>query len=227
MTLRTGIHRAAGRKPVTIYFLRHAHSQANNQGILAGRTKGIKLSTRGKKEAEGLVQTLGTLDFTEIYSSPLERCRETINPFCQSHPGIPIHLDEAFIEMNYGEWSGLKLAHLARKKMWATIQSNPSSIRFPVGESFLEMSTRAIEGIEKIRTNGKNALVVSHGDVIRVILNHYLGAHLDNFQRLSIDPASISRITFHGEKVNINTINMVPNISGTKDSTLGGGSGKK
>jgi len=234
MTLRTGLTRGiskpvekSAKKPVTIYLLRHAHSQANNQGILAGRKKGVKLSARGKKEAVALIHTLNELGISEIHVSPLERCLETIAPFSEQAKSIPLIADEAFIEMHYGNWSGAKLSLLSRKKLWKTIQSNPSQVRFPAGESFHEMCSRAIEGIENLRRRGGTQLVVSHGDVIRVILNHYLGSHLDNFQRLSIEPASLSRISFHGDRIIIQSINVTSKISGTTDSTLGGGSGKK
>ena len=238
MTLRSGLTRVISKpakepvkvpvkKPVTIYLLRHAHSQANNRGILAGRKKGIKLSARGKKEAVALVNSLNELGISEIHASPLERCLETIAPFSEQAQGIPLIQDEAFIEMHYGDWSGAKLSSLSRKKLWKTIQSNPSQVRFPAGESFHELCSRAIEGIEKLRNRGGTQLVVSHGDVIRVILNHYLGSHLDNFQRLSIEPASLSRISFHGDRISIQFINVTSKISGNTDSTLGGGSGKK
>ena len=227
MTLRTGLTGKAGKKPVTIYLLRHAHSQANNQGILAGRKSGIKLSARGRKEATDLIASLQSLRIEEIHSSPLERCLETIAPFSTHASAIPVIQDEAFIEMHYGEWSGSKLSILSRKKLWKLIQQHPSEVRFPSGESFLEMSTRAIEGIERLRQRGRTQLVVSHGDVIRVILNHYLGSHLDNFQRLSIEPASLSRISFHGDKVSIHSVNVTSKIAGDSRSTLGGGSGKR
>jgi probable phosphomutase (TIGR03848 family) len=226
MTLRTGLIGSAAKKPVTIYLLRHAHSEANSKGILAGRRSGIKLSARGRKEAKNLIKSLNLLGIQEIHSSPLERCLETIAPFSSQAKAIPVMQDEAFIEMHYGDWSGSKLSILSRKKLWKTIQGHPSLVRFPSGESFLEMNTRAIEGIEKLRLRGQTQLVVSHGDVIRVILNHYLGSHLDNFQKLSIEPASLSRITFHGDKVIIHSVNVTSNISGERNSTLGGGAGK-
>lgn len=221
MTLRTS------RKKTTIYLLRHAHSQANGAGILAGQKKGVKLSAQGRKEASALIQTLTALDIEQIHVSPMERCRETIQPFLELNSSIDVFEEPAFIEMHYGEWTGAKLSSLARKSLWKPIQKNPSLVRFPKGESFTEMSTRAIEGIARISELGGNHLVVSHGDVIRVIINHFTGAHLDNFQRLSIGPASLSTIVFHGGSASIHAMNIPVTLQKPGESTLGGGSGKR
>ncbi|MEI6039480.1 MAG: histidine phosphatase family protein [Actinomycetes bacterium] len=211
----------------TIYLLRHAHSQANGRGILAGQKPGIKLSAQGRKQAKDLIGILETLKIEDVQLSPLERCRETIAPFIERHLDLPVSVNPSFIEMHYGEWSGEKLALLSRKSLWRTIQKSPSAVRFPAGESFLEMSSRAIEGIESLRNDNKVHLVVSHGDVIRVILNHYLGSHLDTFQRLAIDPGSISSLVFNGEHVSIQRINSTASFGAHEGSTLGGGAGKK
>ncbi len=220
MTLRSG------SKSTTIFLLRHAHSEANLRGTLSGRKAGVNLSDVGKKQAAELIERLGTLKIQEIHYSPLERCFQTIEPFLRANPKIPAVSEPAFVEMDYGKWSGLKLSLLSKKKLWSTIQQSPSRVRFPEGESFTEMSARVLEGLEKLRGDGKVHLVVSHGDVIRVALNHYLGSQLDNFQRLSVDPASISALSFHGDSVRINFINSTVSVSTHNNSTLGGGSGK-
>ncbi len=211
----------------TVYLLRHAHSVANGRGILAGQSKGIKLSAIGKKQADNLVATLVPLDIDYVYLSPLERCLETVTPFLKVHEKALISQSPEFVEMNYGGWTGKRLAILSRRSMWKDIQKEPSTVRFPQGESFLEMRHRAVAGIESLRGKPGNHLVVSHGDVIRVILNHYLGAHLDNFQRLSIDPASISAIRFAHGGVTIQNMNSTSSVSAHSSSTLGGGAGKK
>jgi probable phosphoglycerate mutase len=131
--------------------------------------------------------------------------------------------------MDYGQWSGKTLAVLSKKALWSTIQKNPSRVRFPEGESFTQMQSRVIERIEKLRTIPGNHLVVSHGDVIRVALTHYLGAHLDAFQKISIGPATLSTIIFHQENVVISGTNIPISHSQTStpgESTLGGGGGR-
>ena len=212
-----------------VHLLRHAHSEANSKGILAGRKPGVHLSQIGKEEAKLLVEPLKALKVDFLHVSPLERCWETIQPFVDATSGIEISQDSKFIEMDYGLWSGQKLKNLTKKNLWSSIQNSPSVVRFPEGESFNEMHGRAIEGVEEIRKNPGVHLVVSHGDVIRVILNNYLGSHMDLFQRLSIAPASISSIVFQGNSISITSVNRIlqrkPDES-LGESTLGGGSGR-
>jgi len=218
MTLRTSA-------PVVVHLLRHAHSEANLKGVLAGRIEGVSLSKKGQEQALALVPTLSQLKISHIHSSPLQRCIETVSPFQRDFRSLKIKKNSAFIEMDYGSWSGRKLSTLSKQKLWNHIQSTPSVVRFPEGESFLEMRSRAIDGIENLRGIKGNHLVVSHGDVIRTILNHYLGSHIDHFQRIAIDPASISTLIFHDGNVSVRSMNAKESQRGTGHSTLGGGSG--
>lgn len=211
----------------TVYLLRHAHSVANERGILAGQASGISLSTKGKAQAEDLVLHLEQMNLTQIHLSPLQRCQETVEPFLKQKPSMTTRINDSVIEMNYGDWTGKKLSYLSRRSLWKEIQAQPSTVTFPQGESFLEMQHRAIVAIEKISNVPGNHLVVSHGDVIRVILNHYLGAHLDEFQRITVDPASISSIRFHDGRVSVQKVNSTNSLTSHAGSALGGGAGKK
>ena len=178
-----------------IYLLRHAESSANVAGILAGRTKGISLSKRGSAQSRELARALKAFEFRAIYSSPLERCLETIEPFASS-TGKKVKLAKEFIEMDYGLWSGRKLNSLRREKLWKKIQKSPSQVRFPEGESFAELARRIKSGMnmltEKHRRGG--VLVVSHGDPIKLAISITLGLELDEFQKLVVDPASLTII---------------------------------
>jgi probable phosphoglycerate mutase len=218
-----------GKSQTTVHFLRHAHSEANLKGILAGRKAGIHLSKIGTTQALQLVEPLKKLNIDYLHISPLDRCWETVSPFIDASTGIEIATDPQFIEMDYGQWSGKKLSILAKKTLWSTIQKNPSRVRFPDGESFSEMQSRVIESIEKIRIRTGNHLVVSHGDVIRVAITHYLGAHIDDFQKLAVAPASLSSIVFLDDNPTINGINIPitsSQLSHHGETTLGGGSGR-
>jgi probable phosphomutase (TIGR03848 family) len=214
-------------KSTTIYLLRHAHSRANLSGVLAGRMEGVHLSERGVNESLSLVPVLTALNIDRVHVSPLTRCSETVAPFIKKQSKIKVFEDPSFIEMDYGDWTGSKLTLLSRKDLWRSIQENPSSVRFPHGESFLEMSARAIAGIEAINSDGRNHLVVSHGDVIRVLINHYLGSHLNNFQRLAVGPASLSTLQFTKKGPNIHGVNQSLTVSEPGNSSLGGGSGQR
>lgn len=180
-----------------IVLLRHAHSVANEKNLLAGRTPGISLSKTGKAQALELIDRLGPIPFDEVAISPLQRCRETITPWLEKYDGkARLVVDDSISEVDYGNWSGKSLASLARKAQWKVVQNFPSQMAFPGGESLLEMQGRALSGFYRLNAvKGKGPrLLVSHGDVIKSIVAHCLGMHLDQFQRLVIEPASLTII---------------------------------
>ena len=221
------------QKPATIYLLRHGHSTANAKSILAGRDASVSLSPRGIEQAQAVMHELGERKFAKIYSSPMPRCLETLLPIAKKSK-LKIEKDDGLIEMEYGDWSGKKLLMLSRKKMWSEIQARPSLVRFPNGESFLEMQGRALESVKSLAIPGAEILVCSHGDVIKAIVAGLVGLHLDNFQRLSIDPASITVIDLFADSAQIRIMNSTAHLremNGGKASSsklnLGGGSGTK
>jgi probable phosphoglycerate mutase len=219
------------QKPSTIYLLRHGHSTANAKSILAGRDSSVSLSQRGLEQAQSVMQELESKKITNIFSSPMPRCLETVQPFA-SKAKLKIAKIDGLLEMEYGDWSGKKLLTLSRKKLWSEIQARPSLVRFPNGESFTEMQGRALESIKEIASPGKEILVCSHGDVIKAIVAGLLGLHLDNFQRLTIDPASITVINLSMNSAQIRLMNSTAHLKETtavdahrSTLNLGGGSG--
>ena len=231
-------------RSTSIFLLRHAQSTANTRGILAGRDDEIGLSQQGFHQAEQVAVALSGKKFDRILTSPLKRCRQTIAPLLAATPvgkRVRASVAREFIEMDYGQWSGRKLIALSKKSAWNSIQTAPSRFRFPDGESFEEMRARAIGAIEEEARLGGQVLIVSHGDVIKMIIAHYLAMAPDAFQRLTIDPASISRIDFHGDSIRVPLINdrshlltskehesNSPRVTG-RNSTLdlGGGAGPR
>ena len=218
-------------KPASIYLLRHGHSTANAKSVLAGRDFKVGLTATGQEQAQAVAAELSDKKFAKIYSSPLPRCLQTLEPLATKLKK-EIQISEGLIEMEYGDWSGKKLALLSRDKLWKTIQNSPSLVRFPNGESFLEMQSRALESVTSLALPGKNVLLCSHGDVIKVIVAGFLGLHLDKFQSLSIDPASITVIdlTSGGSRLRfMNSTGYLKELrftaSGDQKLNLGGGSG--
>lgn len=221
-------------RPTQIILVRHGHSTANAKGVLAGQDRTVGLTDRGHREARLLADFLsewmsrGT-KISRVVSSPLLRAKETIAPFIKQHPTVEYMRDAGIIEMNYGSWSGRKISSLSQRPLWREIQRQPSSVRFPDGESFLEMSSRSSEAIRGLTLKGKTTLFVSHGDVIKSILAHHLGLHLDQFQRIAVEPASISIITLNSQGSLITLMNSTSHLDSHKadgiDSSLGGGSG--
>ena len=213
-----------------VVLLRHAHSTANLNGILAGRDNRVGLSPRGKIEAGEVADLLKSGNFDAIYSSPLRRCKETIAPLLALKKQKVEFLD-GLLEMEYGRWSGKSLSLLAKEELWKAIQSRPSTVRFPGGESFSEMSLRANQAVMAKAMGKSRILIVSHGDVIKSIVAFHLGLALDLFQRISIDPASITTIRLpNSQVIQVNsTAHLQKGTSGVKGKrdrfTLGGGQG--
>jgi probable phosphomutase (TIGR03848 family) len=215
-----------------IVLLRHAHSIANEKNLLAGRISGITLSKSGKSQALDLVDRLGAMQFDEIAISPLQRCRETIDPWLSANNAKSrLVIDESISEVDYGSWSGKTLAALRRKAQWKVVQDFPSQMTFPEGESLLEMQGRALSGFYRLNAvKGKGPrLLVSHGDVIKSIVAHCLGMHLDQFQRLVIEPASITIIDTDSGVSRLVRFNdakgSLPSGKSSNQSALGGSTG--
>ena len=197
-----------------VVLIRHAHSEANAKGVLSGRIPGVHLSPKGVQQAEGLIARLGALKIATLRISPLERCAETINPWWNAigktiNRGVEVAEDPNLIEVDYGKWSGKKLSQLLRHAMWKTVQNNPSAMYFPSGESLASMQVRAMKSVHdalNVRRKGA-AILVSHGDVIKSIVASSLGMHLDDFQRIVIDPASITILDFSQSKPRLTLMN--------------------
>ena len=171
-----------------IFLLRHAHSQANAKGILAGRLDGIKLSKEGLKQREALERRFEGVSFDQVISSPILRCLETIEFF-----GFQPEIVNEFQEVDYGNWTGRKTSSLMRNKAWRQIYKNPASVRFPGGETLPEVQTRALLGFDKyLNPKAKNILISTHADVVKVLILHALGTHINNIDKLQINNASIS-----------------------------------
>jgi len=223
-----------------ILLIRHAHSVANERGILAGRTDGVFLTAKGESQAAELAKRLSGSKISKVHTSPLERCHLTINPLLKSIPAKDrpkIHINEDLSEVDYGKWTGKKLTSLYREKLWKIVQNRPSAMYFPDGEGLAQMQVRAMRAVHAAAAEGGLQVIVSHGDVIKSIVAAVLGTHLDNFQKIVIDPASITVLDFDGQDFRILTLNNTANpigeyaqASGKKRAAkalLGGGAGKK
>jgi probable phosphoglycerate mutase len=223
-----------------LVLIRHAHSEANAKGVLSGRISGVHLSATGISQSQALISRLGAISVSELRISPLERCAETINPWWESigkkkNPSVEIVKDENLIEVDYGKWSGRKLATLSSHKLWKTVQNNPSAMYFPSGEGLAQMQERAMRAVHSCNGSKKRgaAVLVSHGDVIKSIVASCLGMHLDDFQRIVIDPASVTIIDFSSSKPRLILMNDTRanlesfiNAPYRKRNLLGGGAGK-
>lgn len=189
-----------------LLLVRHGRTTANASGILAGRTPGVLLDEVGLEQARTAGRRLAGVRLAAEVSSPMERCLQTAAEMRVGRGAeaeTQILVDEALAEVDYGSWSGRPLRELAQEELWRTVQVHPSAARFPDGESMVAMAQRSVAAIrtrhEQIADEaGAEAvwMVVSHGDIIKAVLADALGLHLDQFQRLVVNPASISVVRY-------------------------------
>ena len=191
----------------TLLLVRHGHTDAAGKR-LTGRAPGVHLNELGRRQAERLVERLEGVRIDTIVSSPLERCRETAAPLAKAR-GRAVDVGRAWIEVGYGEWTGRSISQLRRTKLWRRVMFAPSNVRFPGGESLLEVQGRAVDATLDIaaRHARGTVVVVSHADVIRLLVVHLAGMHADHLQRLSIDTASITAVSISDGFPRLLTVN--------------------
>ncbi len=210
--------------------------------VLAGRTPGLHLDERGDKQAAAVAQRIAVLPVHTIVSSPLDRCLDTAAVIAAAQKDEhAIEQDRRIIECDYGEWTGRPIKDLAKDPMWKVVQTQPSAARFPGGESLTEVSARAVAAVRDWNSRlPEDAIWVacSHGDVIKAVLADALGLHLDQFQRIVVDPCSVSVVRYTATRPYVLRSNDVgsdlsPFVPPKKrrrrksadDATVGGGAG--
>jgi probable phosphomutase (TIGR03848 family) len=227
-----------------IVLLRHGLT-AMTGPRLAGWTPGISLDERGIAQAKRVAERLAPLPLAAIVSSPLERCQETAAAVAEGR-GLSITVDERIGECRYGDWTGRPLAELAKEPLWKVVQGHPSAARFPgpEGESMADMSARAVAAVREWNTliaaeHGPEAVwaLFSHGDVIKALAADALGLHLDQFQRITCDPCSVTAVRYTEMRpfvVRLNDVGGDPapykpaperSPSADADAAVGGGAG--
>jgi probable phosphoglycerate mutase len=188
---------ASRRAPTRVVLVRHGVT-AQTGPLLTGRTPGVDLSERGRAQAEAAADRLATLPVTAVYASPIERTHQTAGPIAARH-GLDVVVHDGLIEADYGEWTGGRIAELAETDVWKVVQFAPSRASFPGGESIRAMQARIVAALDDLveRHAHETFVVVSHADPIKAAIAHYVGMHLDTFQRIHVAPASISVLEVH------------------------------
>jgi probable phosphomutase (TIGR03848 family) len=230
----------------TVILVRHGRTTANTSGTLAGRLKGVRLDETGLAQAETAAQRLAGVTLAAVVTSPLERCRQTAVPIARAQKAeLRPQVERGLLECDYGDWQGRPLRELAKEKLWATVQAQPSAAAFPGGESMAAMLSRAAEAVRRRDAaveaeHGTEAVwvAVSHGDIIKAVLADALGMHLDLFQRIAVDPGSLSVVRYTSTRpyvLGMNTLagemawlNPHPRRRArrrTEDAPVGGGAG--
>lgn len=184
-----------------VLVVRHGLTAATGNA-LSGRTPGIPLDDRGRAQAAAIAERLSQVRLDAIISSPLERCAQTATAIAEQQKACnEVTIDDRLIEVGYGDWTGQSLRKLAREPLWRVVQAHPSAVTFPGpgGETLPDIQRRAVTAIRDWNGRlGQEAvyLICSHADVIKAILADSLGLHLDLYQRIQIDPCSLSVIRY-------------------------------
>jgi probable phosphomutase (TIGR03848 family) len=204
----------------TIFLIRHGLTAATGTRLY-GQTAGFHLDARGRAQAEGLATRLAPVRLTAIYSSPLERCVETVEPLAAAQR-LPVVSRDELIEMDAGEWTGRTLNSLRRTKRWSEVQRSPSTFRFPGGEGFAEAQVRVVAEIERIarRHRRGRVAVATHGDIVRILLAHLAGTPLDEFQRTVIATASVSVVHLGSDRPMVLLVNDICGLEAFAGGTL-------
>jgi probable phosphoglycerate mutase len=178
----------------TVLLIRHAVNDWVKTRKLAGWTPGVHLNDEGKAQAQAVGERLAAWPLKAIYSSPLERCLETAQAIAGHHPHLIVQPSDNLGEIRFGRWEGASLDLLARRHLWRIVQDVPTRAAFPGGETVRGAQARAVDAVEMLvqRHPRDMIAIISHSDVIKMVLAHYLGMHLDHFQRIMIAPASLS-----------------------------------
>ena len=227
----------------TVLLLRHGRTTANTGGVLAGWTPGVQLDETGQAQVRAVGDRLAKVPLAAVVSSPLERCRQTVTALLDGRD-LAVQTDDRLGEARYGDWTGRTIKELAKEPLWKVVQQHPSAAVFPGpgGEGLAQTQARAVAAVREWNaTLGPGAvwLACSHGDVIKAILADALGLHLDQFQRIVVDPASLSVVTYTDTRPFVVRINDIGgDVSGlippprkrrsrkaSSDAVVGGGAG--
>ncbi len=189
---------------------------------LAGRLPGVHLNDEGQRQAQTLAQALKELPIKSIYSSPLERAVETAQPLADVK-SLPILINQALLEVDFGEWTGMTQQEMKSHPLWHTVQTNPAEMRFPGGESFSEAQERITTGLNKIMMqHDTNEMIAcfSHSDAIKLAITSALGMSINTFQNLIINPASVSILKFTANRNDLICTNWQPFLAGSLPSEI-------
>ena len=197
-------------RPTVVLLVRHGQTPTTGK-LLPGRAPGLHLSETGRAQAAAVGARLAAMPKVDaVYASPLERTRETAGAIAKAL-GLKVKLDKGLLEADIGDWTGQELKVVRRTPEWKIVHSYPSGFRFPGGESFVEMQTRTVSALERLRLAhpGQTIVAVSHADTIKAAVAHALGTHLDLFQRIVISPCSVTAITYGDGGPTVLSVNTV------------------
>ena len=197
--------------PIVI-LIRHGENEYVKKGRLAGRKPGVRLNEKGRAQAQALADSLKHLPIKAVYSSPLDRTMETAEPLAHAK-NLEVIPREGLLEVDFGSWQDRTLKELSRRKLWKTVQSAPTQMRFPEGESFAEAQqriTNELIALSKLHKPKDMIACFGHSDMIKLAVSYFIGQPLDLFQRLMVQPASVTTLSIMPDKgaflINLNHV---------------------
>lgn len=178
----------------TILLIRHGHTDAIGRRLV-GRTAGVHLTGLGREQAARLPDRLSALPITRICASPLERAIETAEPLARARR-VEIETMQDLIEVEFGPWTGMTFDALAAVPEWARFNTHRATAAVPGGERASEVQARIVSAVERLHAAhaGETIAAVTHADVIRAAVLHYVGASLDMVHAIDITPASVTAL---------------------------------
>ncbi len=223
---RSSARSSAKKRPTGTLVLLVRHGATNTTGkVLPGRARGLPLSDEGRLQAVAVAERIAAVQngsraaAAAVYSSPLERTRQTAAPIGKAL-GLRVRADRGLLECDFGAWTGAELLTLMKLPEWKSVQRNPSGFRFPGGESFIEMQARITGAIDRLRAKHPGGMVVavSHADPIKAAVAQALGTPLDLFQRIVVSPCSVSAVFYGDEGPTVLAVNSTGDLAGLKPS---------
>ena len=227
----------------TVVLVRHGLTHLTGP-VLAGWTPDLHLDERGTAQAEAVAERLRPVPFAAVVSSPLDRCLDTAGHVLAGRDGLALQVEDRLGECRYGDWTGRPIKELAKDPLWKVVQNHPSAVVFPgpEGEALAHTQARAVAAVRDWNARlGPDAtwLACSHGDVIKAVVADAMGLHLEQFQRIVIDPCSVTVIRYTELRPFVVRVNdtgggvadLVPPArkgrrrKASSDATVGGGSG--
>lgn len=193
------------------HLIRHGENDVLKHSI-AGRQAGVHLNANGRRQADALASALyPSAGITRIVCSPLERAQETAAPFA-AVSGLRVESSAALLEVDFAGWTGMTFEELDQIEEWRKWNTFRSGNRVPGGESMLEVQSRVVAEIERIRRQSAGGVIAlfSHGDPIRAAILWYLGMPLDFINRLKADPGSICTLAINDWSPQLLALNRIP-----------------
>lgn len=193
-----------------VFFVRHGVTKGTGK-VLYGLTKGLDLTDEGREQAQLLADHVSGIHIDAIYSSPLERAYQTAEALNKGR-GLDITTHEGLLDSDIGEWTNFTLDECRELEDWKIVQAHPSQFTFPGGESFVDVLHRMKSAVNEIVAShtGKTVLITGHRDPTILLLGNYLGIHMDLFQRIPCNPASVSEVVFYDGTAKVESINVLP-----------------